>query len=309
MAKEKSGPQLVTRIVEYLKQHPEIRLTGRNLSNWFVSTYPDDCLEKQNKSHVIKCEGDLLVQIAAEIASNTQSLQKKGIKTTATRPRQYYYSKQSEEQEVESLSTPPGMLETAALLENDMYPLLCEYLWNEFGLYTKRINEKKSTKEPNSKGKNKWLHPDIVALQDLAKNWENEIKNCVAAYSDKKLKLWSFEVKLKINRSNVREVFFQTVSNSSWANYGYLVAAEINDNAVEELRMLSNSHNIGIINLDITNPSESQILIPVHEKPEIDWDSINRIATENTDFKEFVKLITESFSARIREADWDLPQE
>jgi hypothetical protein len=29
------------------------------------------------------------------------------------------------------------------------------------------------------------------------------------------------------NRSNVRECFFQAVSNSSWANFGYLVAAEI----------------------------------------------------------------------------------
>ena len=46
-------------------------------------------------------------------------------------------------------------------------------------------------------------------------------------YSDKRTKLWSFEAKLLINRSNVRECFFQAVSNSSWANFGYLVAAGV----------------------------------------------------------------------------------
>ncbi|MCR4081861.1 hypothetical protein [Providencia stuartii] len=36
--------------------------------------------------------------------------------------------------------------------------------------------------------------------------------------------------------SNVREVFFQTLSNSSWANVGYLVAAEITgDETLKEL--------------------------------------------------------------------------
>jgi uncharacterized protein len=34
--------------------------------------------------------------------------------------------------------------------------------------------------------------------------------------------------------SNLREVFFQAVSNSSWANEGYLEAAEI-DTANEKL--------------------------------------------------------------------------
>lgn len=39
--------------------------------------------------------------------------------------------------------------------------------------------------------------------------------------------LWSFEVKLLINRSNVRQCFFLSVSNSSWSNFSYLVDAEI----------------------------------------------------------------------------------
>ncbi|MDJ1257372.1 MAG: hypothetical protein MRQ07_01770 [Candidatus Midichloria sp.] len=64
-------------------------------------------------------------------------------------------------------------------------------------------------------------------MQDLTSNWDQTTKNCVQQYSDKKAKLWSFEVKSLINSSNVHKSFFQAVSNSSWANYGYLVAVTL----------------------------------------------------------------------------------
>ena len=32
-------------------------------------------------------------------------------------------------------------------------------------------------------------------MEDLSRDWHNEIKHCVREYSDKKTKLWSFEVK------------------------------------------------------------------------------------------------------------------
>lgn len=58
--------------------------------------------------------------------------------------------------------------------------------------------------------------------EDSGVDRHREVRDCVKQYSDKRTKLWSFEVKLLINRSNVRECFFQVVSNSSWANFGYL---------------------------------------------------------------------------------------
>nr|WP_052646285.1 hypothetical protein [endosymbiont of Acanthamoeba sp. UWC8] len=86
------------------------------------------------------------------------------------------------------------------------------------------------------------------------------------AHLDKKNKLWSFEVKLLINRSNVRRAFFQAVSNSSWANYGYLVAAELEGSDTKrELQILSALHGIGFILLDSKTPVESQVLIPAKE--------------------------------------------
>lgn len=50
----------------------------------------------------------------------------------------------------------------------------------------------------------KWLYPDIVALEDLSRDWNREIKDFVQQYADKKTKLWLFEAKILLNRSNIR---------------------------------------------------------------------------------------------------------
>ena len=117
-------------------------------------------------------------------------------------------------------------------------------------------------------------------------------------------------MKLLINRSNVRECFFQSVSNSSWSNFGYLVAAEIEgQDTLKELRMLFAAHGIGLIKLDVENPSESQVLIPARERGEIDWDTANRLATENKDFLAYVKLVRQFYqTGEARLADWDVPK-
>lgn len=93
-------------------------------------------------------------------------------------------------------------------------------------MYSKRIDEKRSS---NTRGPNGYhgLYPDLVGMGDLGTDWHQEVKDCVNQYSVKRTKLWSFEVKLLINRSNVRECFFQSVSNSTWSDFDYLVAAEI----------------------------------------------------------------------------------
>ena len=148
--------------------------------------------------------------------------------------------------------------------EHDLYPILSEFLFSALGLYSKRIDEKRSRNVRGPRG-NKWLYPDLVGMEDLSKEWSREIKDCIKQYADKKTKLWSFEVKKSITRSNIREVFFQAVSNSSWANLGYLVASKIEGpDTMKELRMLSSLHGIGFIQLDTENPAESQKIGRAH---------------------------------------------
>jgi len=193
--------------------------------------------------------------------------------------------------------------------EHALYPLLSQYLWEEFGVFSKRIDEKRSSNKRGPNG-NRWLYPDVVGMEDLGADWLQEVRDCVNQYSDKRTKLWSFEAKLLINRSNVRECFFQAVSNSSWANFGYLVTAEIGGtDTLKELRMLFAAHGIGFIKLDVDNPADSQVLIPARERDEIDWDMANRLATENRDFLEYVKLVKQFYqTGEARPADWDVPK-
>lgn len=195
--------------------------------------------------------------------------------------------------------------------ENDIYPILSKFLLLEFNIYSKRIDEKKHYgNSRRAKGSNKWLYPDIVGMTDLSREWHSEIKGCVNQYADKKTKLWSFEVKILINISNVRESFFQAVSNSSWANFGYLVASKIESSALKELRLLSSLHGIGFIRINIDNLSESQIIIPAKERVDVDWDTVNRITEKNKDFLEYIKLIRQFYqTGEMHKHYWGMEQD
>lgn len=68
-------------------------------------------------------------------------------------------------------------------------------------------------------------------------------------------------------------------------------------------------HGIGFIKLDVENPDDSQVLIPARERGEIDWDTTNRLATENKDFLEYVKLVKQFYqTGEARPADWDVSE-
>lgn len=79
-------------------------------------------------------------------------------------------------------------------------------------------------------------------------------------------------IKKEITFSNLRESYFQAISNSSWANEGYLVTAKLlNDEEFHsELRRLTSAFGIGIIKLDIEDPDASEILYPAIYKTDID---------------------------------------
>ena len=303
-------------VVECLQQEPQKKFTAREIANWILETYPDKCRQKQKRSTAtvkpLDDDAALLLQIVAEIGSYRLRLQKlhPEFKTTEGRPRKYYFTKSTDGAEIDNAEKhepfPATKANGSVVSEHDLYPILSEFLWSEFELYSKRIDEKRS-KNTKGAGGNKWLYPDLVGMEDLSRDWHREINDCVQQYADKKTKLWSFELKILVNRSNVREAFFQAVSNSSWANFGYLVASEIEGvDTLKELRILSSLHGIGFIRLDAENPSESQIMISVKERTEIDWDTANRLTEENKDFLEYIKSIRHFYqTGDIRKSDWD----
>ena len=112
------------------------------------------------------------------------------------------------------------------------------------------------------------------------------------------IKLFSFEMKKNIDYSNLRQYFFQAVSNSSWANEGYLVCLKIDEdpNFRNELQRLSNAFGIGIIKLNPESISESEIICNARYNENIDWDTLERLSEDNPDFNKFISDLTEDIA-------------
>jgi hypothetical protein len=299
-------------VVDYLRAHSDEKFTAREIAEWTLQAFPDECQAKLQNSQSLQTEADLIQQIVAEIGSQRPKMQEKNpeLKVTADRPRKYYYSDQSDAAEVAAAEAIPSQQASAGQSppgEHELYPKLVSFLLGQLKIYSMRIDEKTSSNKNGPNG-NHWLHPDLVGLQDLGADWDPAVRDCVKHYFDKRTALWSFEVKVIVNRSNVRMSFFQAVSNSSWANLGYLVAAEVSDDSLAELRMLSAAHGIGVIALNKDDPAESDILIPAREQKAIDWDSANRLAKENKDFMRYLKLVKQVYqTGENRPQDWDAP--
>ena len=287
------------RVIDRLQNLPDTQRTARELAQWIFEQFPDKCaVKKAGSASYIQTDGDLVQQLVAEISGSRPRWQQMHpqLKTTEGRPRHYYWSEMDANAEVaaaEGLALATSDLpEPTPLREHGLYRLLAEYLLtDDQRVYAMRINEKRSSNRTSSGG-NEWLHPDLVGLEDLTAGWTRELRECVGVQGERRARMWSFEVKLLLNRSNARNSFFQAVSNSSWAHFGYLVAGTVEgDGTLKELRMLASAHGIGVIQLDVENPAESQILIPARERNEIDWDMCNRLTGENTDFAEFIGRI------------------
>lgn len=115
-------------------------------------------------------------------------------------------------------------------------------------------------------------------------------------------------MKKEINRSNYREYFFQAVSNSSWANEDYLVAAKISDDdeLMNKLERLSSSFGIGVIRLDLEDIDSSDVIFHSSRKKELDWETMNKLCEINSDFSKFIQDVKIDFdSKRIHKFEYD----
>lgn len=179
--------------------------------------------------------------------------------------------------------------------ERDLHALLVAYAFGDshFKANLKTIFHENSSKA--AKGQNEWLHPDLVGVYFPFRDYKSETLEIQSHLSITSIKLFSFELKVSLNFANLRQSYFQAVSNSSWANEGYLVTLNIDDDPTfkDEVRRLNNAFGIGIIKLNPENIFESEILFPSRINQEIDWDTVNRLTNENVDFSDFLKLITE----------------
>lgn len=304
---------LQIKVIEILGIHKEEKLTVNEVALKIFNKYPyiAEIYNLQVAKHKEKKTG--LMQCIAEIGSMYNS--SKSFISIVSREKNsknkwiYFLRSQStiEQQLIETkiiVTIKDDLVDVKQDDETALYPILNQYL-RHIGIRSKRINEKKS-KNSKGAGGNKWLHPDLVGLKIKDEKFSRDIKECLNNFSYNRVEMLSYEVKKIISLGDVRESFFQAVSNSSWANVGYLVATEIKcDRTFEELSILSALHGIGFILLNKENPKESKILLPALHKENVDWRTINRILEENSDFKDYIVNIKEYFQTnRIREDDW-----
>jgi hypothetical protein len=221
---------------------------------------------------------------------------------TSERPAQFFLRRLASQIDLEKVQKQKDTeiakkekIETKKFNERDLHPLLVAYAFGDshFKANLKTVFHENSSKA--TKGQNEWLHPDLVGVYFPFRDYKSETLEIQNHLSITSIKLFSFELKVSLNFGNLRQSYFQAVSNSSWANEGYLVTLNIDDDPTfkDEVRRLNNAFGIGIIKLNPENIFESEILFPSRINQEIDWDTVNRLANENSDFNDFLKLITE----------------
>ena len=176
--------------------------------------------------------------------------------------------------------------------ERDLHLLLSSYLKSK-NIYSKTIFHEQSTKNQKNQ---KWNHPDMIGIEFLS--LKNKIaKNFLKLLNKTEIfKIISYELKKEINTDyELKEAYFQAVSNSSWANYGYLVAFEINDDLIDEMERLNQSFGIGVIKLN-SNPYTSKILFQSKLK-QLDFKTIDKLCEINDGFSKFIEYIEKILSA------------
>lgn len=186
--------------------------------------------------------------------------------------------------------------------ERKLHPLLAYFAYTNTSfnrgkqVYTKTIYHEKSKHNSLSE----WIHPDMVGFYSPIDDWNSKLLEFNKATDKTAIRLYSFELKKQIDRSNYRENFFQAVSNSSWANEGYLVTCTIqqDDDLLSELERLSASFGIGVVVLDLDDIDSSTVLFPARPKDYLDWETMNKLCEQNRDFETFIDDVQRDYAGK-----------
>ena len=235
--------------------------------------------------------------VAAQLGSFIRKNDTRVKRIKGKRGFEYYLTKYEDDLNLENIvnetPTPNKMNQANRYQERALHKLLSSYLKNQ-NVFSKTIFHEKSA---NSKDNHqKWVHPDMIGIKFL--NLKNKSSQALMKVINKAdvFELVSYELKREIKSDyELKKTYFQTVSNSSWANFGYLVAFEISSNLKEEMERLNQSFGIGIIHLK-ANPYESKVLFPAKYK-ELDFQTIDKLCEINRDFEKFIQHTESLLSA------------
>jgi len=177
--------------------------------------------------------------------------------------------------------------------ERSLHRLLATYLESQ-KIYAKTVFHEKSS---NKKDEHQiWIHPDMVGVSFMSLKSASSKAFLKAVDRRDAFSIKSYELKREINSDyELKKCYFQAVSNSSWANYGYLVALQIDSNLEEEIKRLSQAFGIGVIKLH-PNPYQTQIIASAKYR-ELDILTLDKLCNINDDYKSFIDLVEKWISA------------
>lgn len=291
-------------LAEYILQQVDKPLTANEIWKLAVDQGLDKKLNSSGKTPWTTLGSRLYVISRDHPDSN--------FKAVGKRPKRFYLQRKSysidfseyEEGKTEEETNISTTKMTLSYHERDLHPFLAHYAFYNLKCYCKTINH--STSDKKSFGE--WVHPDMVGCIFPIDEWDHEVLELSSAVGNTSVKFISFELKKELNLSTLREKFFQTVSNSSWANESYLVAAEIskNEDFLAELARLSSAFGVGVIELDVKEPNSANLRFPAHTRENLDWETLNKLTGMNKDFKQFVKRVRIDLkSNEIRKEKYD----
>lgn len=245
--------------------------------------------------------------LGAQIYVSSKDDSKSKFAKTDSRPKKFYLKSMASEIDLDDNSLPEDIVvdkkKKINYLEKDLHKYLSYFAYYHLNCYTKTIKHNISSKKEFGE----WVHPDMVGCYFRMEDWKKEVFDFSNSIGVRGLVIYSFELKRDLSFANLRESFFQCVSNSSWANESYLVTARIseNDEFMHELSRLSTSFGIGIIELNIEDPDSSEIIIPAKHKPDLDFETINKLCM-NSDFKDFLETTKiDLTSKKIHKKEYD----
>lgn len=213
----------------------------------------------------------------------------------------YFLTKYESEISIEALESVDNTEHTISLPitaekkgfeERSLHKLLSSFL-NSTRIYTKTIfHEQSNSKDSHQK----WIHPDMIGIRFLNLHTQTSLAFLKAINKLSIFELMAYEIKKEIKTDyELKKCFFQAVSNSSWANYGYLVTFELSDVLMDEVKRLNQAFGIGVIRLS-SNPFESEIVFPAQYK-ELDFITIDKLCKINPDFERFVEQVEKYITA------------
>lgn len=264
--------------------------------------------EKKGYSKLVPTKGftpwnTIAAQLYIEVRDNPET---KFVRA-GSRPTRFFIKDIVPQEEVKEIDTVTTLIEDKKIhgySERELHPFVAYFAKYNLSAAVKTIFHEKS----NKKAFSEWLHPDIVGFSLPLGEWETQVINIGQAIGRNPAIFYSIELKKVLSFNNLREAFFQTVSNSSWAHEGYLAAANIDkgDEFRSELERLSTSFGIGIIEIFTENPNDSRILFPAKRKKDLDWDTVNKLCSGNPDFKNFLDSVNGALKLmKIHQEDYD----